>query len=32
MDFTSADNVFERRQRKWVLENIPKETLRNYVK
>jgi hypothetical protein len=32
MDFTSADSVFERKQKTWDLENIPKETLKTYVK
>jgi hypothetical protein len=32
MVFTSAFNVFERKQKKWGLENIPKEALKFYVK
>jgi hypothetical protein len=32
MVFIFADNVFERKLKKWGLENIPKEALKFYVK
>jgi len=32
MDYTYADNVSEKRQRRWVLKNIHKKGAKKYVK